>query len=196
MALAATRMLRLSPRATETETPLPVIFDLMAGLLQHLPAEAPQPQAIFAFELKLLTELGLKPELEKTKLNPGTKQMLKALTEFQEMGITIAIDDFGTGYSALSYLTRFPIDTLKIDRSFISRLTEYGHQADLVKAIISMAHSLEQHVVAEGVETVEQQVLLQRYGCHTGQGYLYSKPISKSAFELLPLLFGQEAVAA
>lgn len=71
----------LIEQATETETPLPAIFDLMLGLLQHLPAQAPQPQAIFAFELKLLTELGLKPNLEKSKLNPGTKQLLQALTE-------------------------------------------------------------------------------------------------------------------
>ena len=110
------------------------------------------------------------------------------------MGITIAIDDFGTGYSALSYLARFPIDTLKIDRSFISRLTEYGHHAELVKAIISIANSLGQDVVAEGVETTEQQAVLQTYGCHIGQGYLYSKPVPKSAFELLPLSFWQEVV--
>jgi DNA repair protein RecO (recombination protein O) len=71
----------LIEQATETETPLPAIFDLMVGLLHHLPAQAPQPQTIFAFELKLLTELGLKPDLEKHKLNPGTKQLLKALTE-------------------------------------------------------------------------------------------------------------------
>jgi DNA repair protein RecO (recombination protein O) len=71
----------LIEQATETETPLPAIYDLMAGLLRHLPAQAPQPQTIFAFELKLLTELGLQPELAKSKLNPGTKQLVKALAE-------------------------------------------------------------------------------------------------------------------
>jgi DNA repair protein RecO (recombination protein O) len=71
----------LIEQTTETETPLPAIFDLMAGLLQHLPSAAPQPQTIFAFELKLLTELGLKPELEKSKMNPGTKLLVQALTE-------------------------------------------------------------------------------------------------------------------
>jgi DNA repair protein RecO (recombination protein O) len=71
----------LIEQATETETPLPAIFDLMAGLLRHLSAEAPQPQAIFAFELKLLTELGLKPDPDKSKLNPGTKLLSKSLAE-------------------------------------------------------------------------------------------------------------------
>ena len=71
----------LVEQATETETPLPAIFDLMVGLLQQLPAQPPQPQTIFAFEFKLLAELGLQPDRDKTRLNPGTKQLLKALTE-------------------------------------------------------------------------------------------------------------------
>jgi len=71
----------LVEQATETETPLPATFALMLGLLQHLPAQAPQPQTIFAFEFKLLTELGLQPDREKARLNPGTKQLLKALTD-------------------------------------------------------------------------------------------------------------------
>ena len=146
----------------------------------------------------VLEETGCYPEwieLEITEslLLDENGEVLKALTAFREMGITIAIDDFGTGYSALSYLARFPIDTLKIDRSFVSRLTEYGHPAELVKAIISIAYSLGQHVVAEGVETAEQQAVLQRYGCHIGQGYLYSQPIPRSEFELLTLSFRQKA---
>ena len=148
---------------------------------------------------EVLDETACRPEwieLEITEslLLDENGEVLKALTEFRKMGITIAIDDFGTGYSALSYLARFPIDTLKIDRSFISRLTEYGHPAELVKAIISIAYSLGQRVVAEGVETAEQQAVLQLYGCHIGQGYLYSQPIPKSAFETLTLSFEQEKV--
>ncbi len=116
--------------------------------------------------------------------------VLEALDAFREMGITVAIDDFGTGYSALSYLARFPIDTLKIDRSFTSRVTENGHHAELVKAILSIAHSLHQKVVAEGVETAGQAAFLQAHGCHIAQGYLYSKPVPKIAFEALPRVFG------
>ena len=115
--------------------------------------------------------------------------VLKTLESFRSMGITIAIDDFGTGYSSLSYLARFPIDTLKIDQSFTSKLTEGGHHSELVKAIISIARSLTQKIVAEGVETIAQAAMLQAYGCHVAQGYLYSRPISKAAFETLPRSF-------
>jgi diguanylate cyclase (GGDEF)-like protein len=120
--------------------------------------------------------------------------VLKVLGVFREMGITIAIDDFGTGYSSLSYLARFPIDTLKIDRSFTGRVCAEGHYPELVKAIISIARSLKQQVVAEGVETIEQAAMLHAHGCHIAQGYLYSKPIPKAAFEALPRSFGLKAV--
>jgi diguanylate cyclase (GGDEF)-like protein/PAS domain S-box-containing protein len=143
---------------------------------------------------KVLAETGCCPEwveLEITEslLLDEAGEVLVTLAEFREMGITIAIDDFGTGYSSLSYLARFPIDTLKIDRSFTSKVAESGHHAELVKAIISIAHSLHQKVVAEGVETPAQAAILQAYGCHIAQGYLYSKPIPKVAFEALPLMF-------
>jgi diguanylate cyclase (GGDEF)-like protein/PAS domain S-box-containing protein len=148
----------------------------------------------------VLKETGCQPEwieLEITEslLLDEDGEVLEMLEVFREKGITIAIDDFGTGYSALSYLARFPIDTLKIDRSFTSRVTEEGHHAELVKAIISIAKSLDQKVVAEGVETAEQAAVLRSYGCHIAQGYLYSKPVAKAAFEKLPQLFGQAAVA-
>jgi diguanylate cyclase (GGDEF)-like protein/PAS domain S-box-containing protein len=147
----------------------------------------------------VLKETGCQPEwieLEITEslLLDEDGEVLEMLEVFREKGITIAIDDFGTGYSALSYLARFPIDTLKIDRSFTSRVTEAGHHAELVKAIISIAKSLDQKVVAEGVETAEQAAILLSYGCHIAQGYLYSKPIAKAAFEKLPQSFGQDAV--
>jgi diguanylate cyclase (GGDEF)-like protein len=136
----------------------------------------------------VLEETGCYPEwieLEITEslLLDEDGEVLETLEEFRAMGISIAIDDFGTGYSALSYLARFPIDTLKIDRSFISRLTEYGHHAELVKAIVAIAHSLNQQVVAEGVETAEQAALLQAYGCQLAQGYFYGKPMTKESFE-------------
>ncbi len=115
--------------------------------------------------------------------------VLEILNAFRAIGISIAIDDFGTGYSSLSYLTRFPINTLKIDRSFIHNITTDNYHAELVKAIISIAHCLDQQVVAEGVETLEQAVFLQASGCQMSQGYLYSKPVVKTVFEKLPLSF-------
>ncbi|MFA6014801.1 MAG: EAL domain-containing protein [Gallionellaceae bacterium] len=128
-------------------------------------------------------------EITESLLLDEDGEVLLTLAEFRDMGITIAIDDFGTGYSSLSYLARFPIDTLKIDRSFTSKVAGHGHHTELVKAIISIAHSLHQKVVAEGVETPEQAAILDAYGCHIAQGYLYSRPIPKSAFEALPRSF-------
>jgi diguanylate cyclase (GGDEF)-like protein/PAS domain S-box-containing protein len=109
---------------------------------------------------------------------------METLSALQSMGITIAIDDFGTGYSALSYMTRFKIDTLKIDRSFISSAD--ARSAELVKAILSFARCLGQHVVAEGVETHKQAAFLATHGCHAAQGFLYSKPLSKADFMAIP----------
>jgi predicted signal transduction protein with EAL and GGDEF domain len=142
----------------------------------------------------VLDETGCYPEwieLEITEslLLDEQGEVLAILEAFRTLGISIAIDDFGTGYSALSYLTRFPIATLKIDRSFISSVTTDNFRAELVKAIISIARSLDQQVVAEGVETVEQAAFLQAHGCQMSQGYLYSKPVAKAAFEKLSQLF-------
>jgi diguanylate cyclase (GGDEF)-like protein/PAS domain S-box-containing protein len=111
--------------------------------------------------------------------------VLEILQAFRTKGISLAIDDFGTGYSSLSYLARFPINTLKIDRSFIHAITTEPIRAELVKAIISIAHGLGQQVVAEGVETLEQAAYLQAHGCQIAQGYLFSKPLGKVAFESL-----------
>jgi diguanylate cyclase (GGDEF)-like protein/PAS domain S-box-containing protein len=133
-------------------------------------------------------------EITESLLLDENGDVLEILKAFQSIGISIAIDDFGTGYSALSYLTRFPINTLKIDRAFICTITSDNFSAELVKAIISIAHSLNQQVVAEGVETPEQVAILRKLGCQIAQGYLYSQPIQKSEFELLPLSFEQTSV--
>lgn len=109
--------------------------------------------------------------------------ILNTLESFRSMGITIAIDDFGTGYSALSYLARFPINTLKIDRSFTNRVTDSDYHAEVVRAILSIAESLGQKVVAEGVETLEQARFLQEHGCHIAQGYLFGKPLPQTELE-------------
>lgn len=104
------------------------------------------------------------------------------LDQLHAMGISIAIDDFGTGYSALSYLTRFPVDVLKIDRSFIRELTSDRDSAVLAKAIVTLARSLRMEVVAEGVETALQRDHLGAWGCHLAQGFHYSKPVPWDEF--------------
>ncbi|AOT09613.1 EAL domain-containing protein [Pseudoalteromonas luteoviolacea] len=106
----------------------------------------------------------------------------EVLTKVKKMGVSIALDDFGTGYSALSYLTKLPIDILKIDPSFIAKIPdEYGN-SEIVSAIVAMAKALKLHVVAEGVEKHEQMRFLQKLGCHAMQGYLYCKPLSQTAW--------------
>ena len=87
------------------------------------------------------------------------------------------MDDFGTGYSSLSYLKRFPIDTIKIDRSFIADLATDPDDVELIKAIITIGHSLNRKVIAEGVETAEQLAILRKYRCDEMQGYLFSRPL-------------------
>jgi EAL domain-containing protein (putative c-di-GMP-specific phosphodiesterase class I) len=96
----------------------------------------------------------------------------------KRLGVRIAIDDFGTGYSSLSYLRRFPIDILKIDRSFTDGLTGAGKESLLVRAIIALADTLGVDVVAEGIETAEQAAILREMGCRFGQGYLYARPLA------------------
>jgi len=108
---------------------------------------------------------------------PETAAMLDAI---KEMGVRISVDDFGTGYSSLSYLKRFPIDELKIDRSFVHGVADDEDDAAIVTAIIRMAHALGLTVVAEGVETEEQLAFLSDRGCNTFQGFLRSKPLPPS----------------
>ncbi len=107
---------------------------------------------------------------------------LRILNELKELGVSIAIDDFGTGHSSLAYLKKFPIDTLKIDRSFITDIIKDEDDRIIAQTIISMAHSLRLKTVAEGVETQEHVDMLQNMECDILQGYFYSKPIAKDAF--------------
>jgi EAL domain-containing protein (putative c-di-GMP-specific phosphodiesterase class I) len=108
------------------------------------------------------------------------------LQELKMMGVHLAVDDFGTGYSSLSYLRQFPIDVLKIDRSFVSQITANPDDSTIVNAIISMGKSLKHLVVAEGIETQLQRAYLQAQSCAEGQGYLFSRPLA--AAQLAQLL--------
>lgn len=110
-----------------------------------------------------------------------------ALQELNNIGIRLSVDDFGTGYSSLGCLKRFPIHTLKIDKSFIHDLTLQSDDAAIVAAIISMAGKLSLSVVAEGVETMEQADLLAQLVCTEVQGYYYSRPLPAAAFTKLLL---------
>ena len=140
----------------------------------------------------ILDDTGFDPkylELEVTegvlmKRAVSTDATLKAL---KETGLRLAIDDFGTGYSSLSYLTKFPIDTIKIDQSFVRQISTDPTETAIVTAVISMAHSLNLIVVAEGVETRDEFDFLSNLGCDEAQGYYFSRPVAAASFA--PLLF-------
>jgi EAL domain-containing protein (putative c-di-GMP-specific phosphodiesterase class I) len=111
------------------------------------------------------------------------RRSIASLKVIRAMGVNIAIDDFGTGFSSLNYLAKLPVDTLKIDRSFVIELTAGPDGLALVSTIISLAHSLKLNVVAEGVETQEQSRLLRLLDCDEMQGFLFSRPIPRELFE-------------
>ncbi len=136
----------------------------------------------------ILRETGLPPaclELELTEsiLMREVSEAMQILAGLKNLGLSIAVDDFGTGYSSLNYLKQFPIDVLKIDRTFVDGLPSGEQDAQIARAIIAMAHSLNLAVIAEGVETHEQLDFLREHGCDEVQGYLFGRPMPASRFE-------------
>ena len=134
-----------------------------------------------------LAAVELELEITESVIMEDVNHSISSLREIRAMGITIAIDDFGTGFSSLGYLAKLPVDTLKIDRSFVVDMTAGPQGLALVSTIISLAHALKLKVVAEGVETEEQARLLQLLSCDEMQGYLFSKPLPREALESLHL---------
>ncbi len=138
----------------------------------------------------ILQETRLEPqwldlEITETYAMQDADFTLAILKELKRMGVHISIDDFGTGYSSLSHLKHFPIDTLKIDRSFVKDLASDPKEEAIVSAIIVLAHSLGMDVVAEGVETVEELAIVKKHHCDKMQGFLFSRPIPVPDFETL-----------
>jgi diguanylate cyclase (GGDEF)-like protein/PAS domain S-box-containing protein len=138
----------------------------------------------------VLQDTGLDPscleiELTESLFMSDVTPAVDLLHRLKALGIKLSIDDFGTGYSSLSYLSRFPIDVLKIDRSFVAELTSDSNDAAIVTSIIALAHNLKLAVIAEGVETGEQLDYLRRHGCDQMQGYYFSPPLPAAEFEQL-----------
>jgi diguanylate cyclase (GGDEF)-like protein len=125
-------------------------------------------------------------EITESLLLQRTEKNMSMLTQLRDMGVELSIDDFGTGYSSLAYLQRFPLHSLKIDRSFVRGIDENPGDTTLVTAVIAMAHSLHLEVLAEGVETEQQENFLKSHGCYAAQGFYYSAAVPADAFtELL-----------
>ncbi len=123
----------------------------------------------------------LKLEITESMIMENTEFLTAMLIQMKELGIQLALDDFGTGYSSLSYLHQFPLDTLKVDRSFVGRMGPKGENSEIVRTIVALAHNLDLDVTAEGVETGAQLALLQSMGCEYAQGSYFSMPLDAQA---------------
>jgi EAL domain-containing protein (putative c-di-GMP-specific phosphodiesterase class I) len=135
----------------------------------------------------ILSETGLEAryldlELTEGVLMEDVESSAAVLRKLKTIGVHLAVDDFGTGYSSLSYLQEFPIDVLKIDKSFVHRITGDPYDSAIVSSIIDMGKNLKQLVIAEGIETQEQLAFLQAQHCAEGQGYLFSRPLAAAQF--------------
>ncbi len=142
--------------------------------------------------INVIRESGVNPEnleleITETILMEQSSSIVNVLLKLKALGIHISLDDFGTGYSSLSYLQNLPIDTLKIDRSFINKLAFNGEQTNIIETILMLGSNLGMDVVAEGIETVEQREKLQKMKCSRGQGFLFSRPLEESAMASLLL---------
>ncbi|MDX1606938.1 MAG: EAL domain-containing protein, partial [Candidatus Competibacterales bacterium] len=166
----------------------------LATLSVNLSARQLQYQDMPRQIATVLEQTGLPPghlELEITESSlmaqgARAEAMLQAL---KELGVRLAIDDFGTGYSSLAYLKRFPIDKLKVDRSFVRDITEDSNSREIAATIIAMGRNLRLQVLAEGVETEQQLDFLRREGCDTYQGFLFGRPVPADEFarQFLPV---------
>ena len=137
---------------------------------------------------KVLTDKRLRPrhlklEITESVMMKDPEASIEAMQQFKSMNVNLVIDDFGTGYSSLSYLKRFPVDALKVDKSFVDRLGQDSEDTAIVEAIISLSKALGLRVTAEGIETREQYERLKAMGCDQGQGYYFSRPLMPAAME-------------
>ena len=153
------------------------------SLAVNLSARQFRQQYLFQLISETLAETRIAPhrlelELTESQLMEDNDASRAMLASIAEMGVRVAIDDFGTGHSSLSYLKRFSIDTLKIDRSFVREITNNDEDSAIATAVIALGRSLQLKVVAEGVETLHQADYLRALGCDEIQGYLLSRPLS------------------
>ena len=154
----------------------------------NLSARQFQQQDLVRTIARILKEARLDPECLELEITESYAMQnadftISVLRDLKQMGVRVSIDDFGTGYSSLSYLKQFPIDTLKIDRSFVRDLSAATNDAAIADAVIALAHGLKLLVVAEGVETREQLAILKKHRCDRMQGFLFSPPVPADKFE-------------
>jgi diguanylate cyclase (GGDEF)-like protein len=164
-----------SPAVKSSYTDLSVSVNLSARQFQQA--------NLTEMTARVLKETGLSPsnlilEITESAVMDDVHAAISQLEALKKLGVCLSVDDFGTGHSSLSYLERFPLDALKVDRAFVSRIGERGERLAIVQAICNLAHALSLRVTAEGIETGWQVAQLRRIGCRSGQGYYFSRPLS------------------
>jgi EAL domain-containing protein (putative c-di-GMP-specific phosphodiesterase class I) len=147
---------------------------------------------------EVLASTGIDPahviiEITESIAMTGADSTIEILTKLKQLGVLLAIDDFGTGFSSLSYLRRFPVDFLKIDKSFVDGIALKGPDSAIVQAVIALGHALGMTVIAEGVETIEQVAELRALGSELGQGYFFARPLSDDVKLGMPTLLVDDA---
>ncbi len=161
-------------------------FNLMLPLSINLSMRQFYDKNFISTLMRILEEADVEPqdlELEITEsIMERADESIVILTQLKELGFIISMDDFGTGYSSLSYLKRLPIDTLKIDRSFINEIESNHKDYKILYTIIQLARNMEMNIIAEGIESEQQQIALLQLGCTEGQGYFFSKPLNEKEF--------------
>jgi len=139
---------------------------------------------------QIISRAGINPsnlflEITESMIMEDNQTTVTTISRLRDLGVRVHLDDFGTGYSALSYLQRYPIDILKIDRSFIGKINGNGENIEIIKAIMNLARDLDIGVIAEGIETETQFDLLKNLNCEFGQGFFFAKPMDFKAIESL-----------
>ncbi|HET7273032.1 MAG TPA: GGDEF domain-containing phosphodiesterase, partial [Rubrobacter sp.] len=169
-------------------TPLTMTVNVSARQLQR-------PDVLVEQVVRALEKTGLSPgslvlEITESMLMGDAEHSVDVLGRFKDLGVGIAVDDFGTGYSNLAYLKRFPVNALKVDKSFVDGLGKNPEDTAIVEAVVSLARAMGMQAVAEGIETTGQAELLRALGCELGQGYYFSEPLSADeASALIPRFF-------
>jgi EAL domain-containing protein (putative c-di-GMP-specific phosphodiesterase class I) len=183
MLLESCRQMKRWKERLATEQPLSISVNLSSKQFAHSDL---LDQIIKTLDVTGLDPHSLKLEITESIVMENIDVATGMLEQLRGLGVELSIDDFGTGYSSLSYLHRLPIDTLKIDRSFVNRMVESNENKEIVRTIIMLAQNLGMGVIAEGVETREQVEQLRELNCPSGQGYLFSKPLdTESATNLI-----------
>ncbi|HLO61983.1 MAG TPA: EAL domain-containing protein, partial [Azonexus sp.] len=172
--------------ACRTAASWPLVDGQALGIAVNLSARQLKEPGLPAMVADALAVSGLPPdclelEITESMIMGDVEHTIRMLKSIKALGVRIAVDDFGTGYSSLSYLQRLPIDTLKIDRSFVSGCNRGGKAMAIPHAIIFLGKTLNLHIVAEGVETAAERDVLAMSGCNEFQGYFFARPMQAAA---------------